>query len=231
MTRVRKVTWAASVAAVAGAILTTVPCIRMAQSCQYDANLTILAATLVAVVWYTCFTYETLAYYRDRDRVQGEQARVALGTALMAELQWLEDMLDQIYVNGPFVGYDMLDHPVLDVTVGRCDLFSPAVAGAAIAFRSRLEDVRRGVNQYMATPSHFDGVDPSKVQVNRDRFRHFMKSKAAFAIVALPPLVAGLEGENVKAPSRVIEDPITDGSLPKLPPSPFGMRRFSNNPQ
>jgi len=188
-----------------------------------------LAATLVAVVWYTCFTYETLAYQRDRDRDQRERARLALGTALMAELQWLEDMLDQIYVSGPFVGYDVLDHALLDIAVGRCDLFSPPVTSAAATFRSRLEDVRRGVNQYMATPSHFDGVDPSKRQANRDRFKHFMKAKAGYAIQALPPLVAALEGEDVKANTRVTEDPIADGALPKLPPSPFGARRFTSS--
>ena len=57
MPRSRWIAWAATITSITLATLPALPLIHGADPVSYDAALAVLTATLVALVWYTCFTY------------------------------------------------------------------------------------------------------------------------------------------------------------------------------
>lgn len=230
MKRSRFMAWVATGTSLLAATWPGIECAVTRSGCVYDAQLAVLTATLLAVIWYTYYTFESLEHSRSRDAAERTRARTTLASGLLAELLWLEDMLDQIYVDGPFTGYDMFGHPMCEAAIARADLFEPATLPPLTRFVSLLNDVRNGVNEFRVNPAPILGADPLKHAANKKRFRYFMQAKAGYALQALPPLVEALIKEGGVVSKRDIEEPITDGTLPKLPKSPFGMRRLTNNP-
>jgi hypothetical protein len=189
----------------------------------YDSNLAVLTATLIAIVWYTYYTYETLAFQRRRDDEERARSKKALASGVLVELKWIEDMLEQCYLYGPQSAYDPLAHPLLEAAMSQATLFSPKSVAAMAQFHGLMRDVRAGMAEYREHPERYTIEHSAK----RTQFFDFMKGKSAFAINALPELVSALIEDGGTALQRTDADLATHITLPSLTRSPFGKRRFA----
>jgi hypothetical protein len=193
----------------------------------YDANVAVLTATLVAVIWYTQFTFEALAFTRQRDNQERQRAKATLATGLLEELSWLEGMLEQTYVDGPYSYYDPFDHPLLASALANSTLFGPDTVASLARFHALLRDVRAGMEQYRSNPNQLLGTPKGPNNARKKEFFWFMQSKAAFAIQAIPAAVNALCTEGGILRQRETTEGHSMPNLPSLPSSPFGLRRLT----
>lgn len=187
---------------------------------DYDPTAAVLTATLIAIIWYTYYTFEILQHARTRDAEERRRARESLASGVLAELRWLEEALEQVYVSGPFLIQDILEHPLLLQAISQSTLFKPSTVGKLSYFLALLRDVRDGVNECRGDPS-------LKASVRGSYFKQVMQGKAGFAMQALPEVCTALVAEGGVLEKRVITKPLNVGELPPLPPSPFGPRRLT----
>ena len=117
----RWLAWATSVAAIILSVLPGAGSMVHSQLPAYDGSLAVLTATLVALIWYTQFTFDTLAHYRTRDEQERIRARAVLATGVLSELEWLEGRLEQVRLHGPYSDFDPFEHPVLEEILSRAD--------------------------------------------------------------------------------------------------------------
>lgn len=190
---------------------------------NYDPTFVLLTATLVAVIWYTSYTFETLQHARTRDAEERLRARRSLASGLLAELRWLEEQLEQVYVEGSFPLHDILEHPLLQQAISQSTLFEPGTVGKLARFHALLRHARSVMNGYRVNPAKF----PAE---KREQFKYVMQTSAGFTIQALPEVVAALVAEGGVVEQRVVEAPLNQGALPPLPASPFGPRRLTHSP-
>ena len=73
-------------------MLPALPLIHGDDPVSYNAALAVLTATLVALVWYTCFTYESLEHLRE----SAVETRDQIRTAIFARAGRLLATLDQL---------------------------------------------------------------------------------------------------------------------------------------
>lgn len=225
--RSRRLAWVASCLSLALASLPGIGSLMRGRVGGYDANLAVLTATLISLVWYTQFTFETLQHYREISEQERARSREILATGLLAELEWVEGLLEQVRKYGPYSHYDPLQHPLLEQVVTKADYFSRETVSQLSRFHALLRDVRAAVNAWRDNPDIFGEKDsPAYFQARRN-FRQIAEAKAHFALVALPDLVSALVAERGSLPVRQAYSPIEGGALPPLPPSPFGDRRHS----
>ena len=221
--KVRMIPWVFTATSLALALLPGALALIQGSKSYYDSTLAVLTATLVAIIWYTYFTFETLQHAQTRDAEERRRARQSLASGVLAELRWLEEVLEQVYVEGPFVIQDVLEHPLLQQAITQSTLFHPTTVEKLSHFHSLLRDVRNGMNEYRANPT---GIPRER----KGLFKYSMQAKAGFVIQALPDVVAALVGEGGVLEKRVLEQPLENGALPSLPPSPFGPRRLTDKP-
>ncbi len=103
----------ACVASVVSILLAVAP--ALAGRTSYRADLAVLTATLISLVWYTAFTYQTLLHARSRDEIERSTQRRAFAIAVLAELSWIEPVLIEISQKSPrHARADALQAPALD---------------------------------------------------------------------------------------------------------------------
>ncbi len=188
---------------------------------DYDPTIAVLTATLIAIIWYTYYTFETLQHARTRDAEERQRGRESLASGVLAELRWLEESLEQVYMYGPFLNQDNLGHPLLLQAISQSTLFEPVTVGKLSRFLALLRDVRSGVNECRANPS-LRGTS------HGSQLKELMRAKAGFAMQALPEICTALVAEGGVLETRVLTEPLNAGELPSLPPSPFGPRRLTD---
>ena len=193
----------------------------------YDAPLAVLTATLIALIWYSEYTFQTLHHYRTRDELERSRARTVLATGLLGELQWIEGRLEQVRKFGPYSDYDPLEHPVLETVLVKADVFAPKTVSDLARFHALLRDVRSIVNAWRSNPDMFGPIGTADYYRGRKNFKHVAEAKAHFALNALPALVESLVGEGGTLPARDTTPAIAigEGDLPPLPDSALGPRR------
>ena len=103
--------------------------------------------TLQKFRWYTSYTFETLQHARTRDAEERSRARRSLASGLLAELRWLEEQLEQVYVGGSFPLQDILEHPLLQQAISQSILFEPGTVGKLSCFHALLRHARSGMNE------------------------------------------------------------------------------------
>lgn len=119
---------------------------------SYDASIAVLTATLISIIWYTAFTYESVVHQKSRDEQELLRARMSLATGAIAELRWLEGLLYQVIELGPLSFYDPFGHPVLKAALRQATLFKPKTVGLLADFHSLLRDVQASVNEFRSDP-------------------------------------------------------------------------------
>jgi hypothetical protein len=90
---------------------------------RYSPEVAVLTVTLIAIIWYTAFTYETLTFARERDLQELRRARASLATALLSELRWLYSILED-FARGQAL-HGEIATPVLDSALQQATLFTP----------------------------------------------------------------------------------------------------------
>lgn len=204
--RVVAVTWLLSIAAL---ILAVAPILLPDQVAHtYRADVAVLAATLVAVIWYTRYTYASLVQARELADEERRSLRKSLASALLSELKRLEAGLRQIHANGSR-GHVAWHRPVVDTAFRQLALFSPATSQYLADFSSLHEDVRFGLA--IGRENGMNG--------NQD-YERSLRTRAAFAIEVIPRLVEALERDGGEMPPRR-PDPAAE-EVPDLQESPFG---------
>ncbi len=191
---------------------------------EYDPTIAVLTATLIAVIWYTYYTREVLQHARVRDEQERQRARRSLASGLLAELEWLENMLEQVYHDGPFIMYDIFEHPLLLQAISQSTLFNPVTVAKLSKFHALLRDVQNGVN-------YCRNMDPTqRRRAEAPLMNETMRVKAGFAIQGLPEICEALTSEGGELQKRVISPAVEVGKLPEIPQSPFGPRRRDKKP-
>lgn len=183
------------------------------QRAEYDAALAVLTATLVAVIWYTQFTFEALHLARTRDFDKRQRARRTLATGLLDELSWLDGLLCQVIQHGPHTFYNPFSHPILEQAIVQNTLFEPETISLLSRFHALLRDLRASVNEYRSQGALLGG--------QRSEYRHFCQAKAFFSIRALPALVSARETEGGTRLPRDLGESLEGPNFPPLPPSVF----------
>jgi hypothetical protein len=177
-------------------------------------ELPVLTATLIAVIWYTRFTFESLEYARDRDAADRTRARDSLATGLLSELRWLQGQLRQITEKG-MPAYDPLDHPVLRIALSNLTLFPPTTAEHIAEYHYFLQTMSEKTDRFHAERVH----DPHALSA----FAHSIQTDPVIALNELRPLVHAL-----KASDGVIEKRRRYPQLPMQPPDldPIALERI-----
>lgn len=88
----RLVAWAASVASIALAVAPGLFAWSTGSKPRYDPTLAVLTATVIALVWYTCFTYESVEHQRITDRAAKYQIQVAFNSLAAGILDQLNKL-------------------------------------------------------------------------------------------------------------------------------------------
>jgi len=183
----------------------------------YDASLAVLTATLITVIWYTQYTFETLQHSRNQHEVERQRSRRTVATGLLEELKWLDGILAQIYQHGPYSFYDPLAHPMLDVALAQSALFESATMESLTEFHALLRDCRAMMNEYR---DRRGALHPS----DKVEYVRFIRTKAAFTAAAMPMLIERLVSEGGERTERRLDGGWHQPGVPPLIPSPFGRR-------
>lgn len=135
-----------------------------------DMHSGILAFTLIAVIWYTCFTYESVEAARESIRTTRElaaeelrQQRIGLANGVLAELKGLDVMLRAVEAHGARgAREDDLGHPVVETSLGRLELFRPATAELLVRFVTSIRRVARLLHQSAVSVNPAAGPEAQK---------------------------------------------------------------------
>ena len=198
----------AVLATVVALVLATLPAL-FSVSVTYSPNLAVLTATLIAVVWYTAFTFQLMDFTANRER---ERARRSVATGLLSELSRMDKRLRNILTNPRHVQPEDLPSPILNHALDQMDLFSPGTAWLLSSFWGELEEVRVVLKETQRVEAR-GGVSV--------RIRAELANLVRFPVAMVPRLVAtlqdegGLMGDIAQYPGLTAE-----GELP-VPPSPF----------
>ncbi len=99
------------------------------QSITYEPELAILTITLVAIIWYTGYTYETIQYLKKKDSADTSMKRKSIATSLLGELKKQYFYFYEISVRGNYSPQFDLSLPILDYCVkNNISLFDPSTS-------------------------------------------------------------------------------------------------------
>lgn len=218
MTKSRSLAWSSTLLSIVLAIAPGIMSLVGSGGARYDAPLAVLTATLVAIIWYTQYTFEALHFARVGPEQQRARARKSIATGLLDELRWLDGIVEQIQLSGPASLYDPLSHPMLESAFAQNAIFDADCSARISSFHALLRDLRSGVNGYRDKSS---AMSPAE----RAELKRFLQVKAYFVLRELPVLVDALKREGGEILPKSEHATITGTALPALPPSPFGPRK------
>jgi len=129
--------WIGSTVAVILALIPGISDLIIGRTPSYNPELAIFTATLVAVVWYVYWTYRVVLVPTVENEMQRQVHRGSLATALIAELQWLDRILRDIYEQGHWA-YDPIFYPLLERAEQNLHIFSSDTISKIANFHFRL---------------------------------------------------------------------------------------------
>ena len=213
----RTLAWGATAASLVLAVAPGFQALRSGLTPSYDGSLAVLTATLIAIIWYTQYTYESLQYARATVDIQRRSARTSLATGLLDELRWLDGILAQIHSHGGTATFDPLSHPLLETALAQSSVFSPQTAAKLSGFHALLRDVRALMSTYALKQSGM--TVEARGELNR-----WIRIKAYFALKYLPALVDALKEDGGAISDSVPLESFSGAGVPPLPDSAFGAR-------
>jgi hypothetical protein len=120
---------------------------------SYDPTISVLTATLIALIWTAHFTFRAVKHARnaeERDNFRRLSARQSTIAGVMAELDYLQLALEIMHERIAVKKVQFLERPQLRNALARIDLFSYAAAGDLSRFDGFLRQVESNVALYEA---------------------------------------------------------------------------------
>lgn len=188
--------------------------IRTGKIADYSPEIAILTATLIAIIWYTAYTYDNLKHQQKRS----EQEMRSLSTALLSEMRWIYDILFEFAQNGNFSDRNTptpLPTPILNSVIMDLSSFQ----GDTV---HRITYIYRGLN-------HFE----HKREQNRGQMggeTDSIRTIAAYICIGISELVPELKKEGGKPPKLMLDRAYAAHEIHDiLPEDPFlEIRREEN---
>ena len=202
----RTITWTASIFAVGLALVGGILPGDVAP--RYRPDIAVLTATLVAIIWYTRYTFDSLQHQRMRVERELTRRRRSLSTGALAEVKRIEGSARQYHVRGPR-GLLSWDRPVTEAALRNIDLFEPETADLLVTYDSRLRHLELGIQLFV------------EGRRTGPRAEKEIRGSAAFVVELVPELVERLVDEGGALPRRRGDESRTDVPM-DLPDSPFG---------
>lgn len=169
----------------------------------FSPTTAILTATLLAAIWYTCFTYESLEHARSYQEQERKRARASLATALLAELQWLSFRLRN-YFGSPADHNASIKHPIIEEVIRNATLFAPETIRRVTDVHRLLGELEQAIERRDASPN---AEEP------------WVRPYAGSAYHQVVALVDHLQEEGGLMPRRLW--PRQESEIEPLPPNPF----------
>lgn len=220
--------WIGSFLAILMSIIPGISALFSGQTSNYNPEVAILTATLVAVVWYVYWTYRVVlvpSYERENERRLLKQG---FSTALLAELQWLEKILDGIY-HKELWSFDPIKYPILEQVEQNLHIFSPETIGKIATFHYRLlivqGSLKNKIDGYELNPDEikeFYGHDDESTRTKHKKWMDkTLRVKAILAAEALVELVSSLRLEGGSMPAILKGIAFGKDELPPMPQRAF----------
>lgn len=170
----------------------------------YRADVAILTATLLAIIAYVYWTFLAVTLPIAEKKNKESLERVALASALLSEMQFIDKTIRGIYQGGVW-SYDPLECPYLELASKNLHLFNAKTVHALGLFHGRLRDLR---NHH--TAQNISSAPPEHLIV-----------KAQMACTLGCDLVIALRAEGGINPPPLTEVNFNKQNLPPLPPTVF----------
>ncbi len=205
----KSISWAFASSIIA-ILLATAPglfsLIKFGKIAPYQSDIAMLLATLLAVIWYTAYTYDILVYHKTKSQNEVK----SLSTALLSELKWLFSILNEFAVRGYFS--DTTTPTPLPIPI-----LSSAIKNSTIL---NSECVHEITYLYRAL-NHFEH---KRMQLGTGKVRETdsIRTYAAYICIAISRLVPLLKKEGGLLPNPIVDRAYGAHELPAiLPANPF----------
>jgi hypothetical protein len=181
---------------------------------EYDPEIAVLAATLLAIIWYVYWTFRAVLEPVHVAEKQRDLFKTNLASALLEELQGLDNVIRTIYKEGEW-SYDPLDHPYIEEAVANLNLFSTKTIHSLSRFYRRLRDLRNYHNVKLSFASE------KKIPSKEEFHEPFLRAKANLTCMACNELAKNLKEEGGVMPSPIEGIEWKKDNVPPLPQSVF----------
>lgn len=181
---------------------------------SYSPEISVLTATLIAIIWYTAYTFDNLEFQKAKNT---KEIR-SLSTALLSELRWLYDILYEFAQNGNFSNANTptpLPTPILKSVIEDLSMFEDETV-------DRITYIHRGLE-------HFEH---KREQHNRQMGGETdsIRTIAAFICIGISELVPELKKEGGKPPRLMLDRAYRAHEIRNiLPDDPFQEIRKEGN--
>jgi len=205
-----------------GAVGPGIPTLVHREIPPYNAMLAITTATLIAVIWYTAFTYDSLTtardsleFERERDSQERKAKRPPLASGALSELRWLDHTLRGVAeARGAPPADASLVHPMLTSVIAQASLFSTSTVAILADFLAVLDRIEIELAAFDAVAASTRSKQSQSASTWSDAMR--TRSEAKYALGRLPDLVRQLQTEG-----GVMPPALHLAQIPDPPPSPF----------
>lgn len=199
-----RLTWALSVGALALSLWTAMA--------PRPATALVLGLTLVALIWYTRYTYESVQLTRRLDEENRVRRRRGMASAILAEMMLLEAVLQRIYDNG--INQARVErlgqNPVLDEWLRSPEVFSAEVADRLIVLATGIRALRH------------EALHPPKLPARSGLLaQQYFKDRALEMRWLISSLADGLRAEGGTMPPETRPPGPAAPGGPNVPESPF----------
>ena len=202
------------------------------QPSRFDPLIGLTALTVVALIWYTFYTRQSLVQAQesledlrqareDAEIVRGTalaEHRSAVATAVLAELGRLVGRLANVATNGPesAASPSFIATPMLALASEKPELFSAATIQLLADAVRQFADVTTAID-------HFNKLVAQGPLTPADKTEQAfsVKARAAWARNCAIMLTAALVGEGGLMPPQPSEKPVVVGQLPPMLHDPF----------
>lgn len=156
-----RIAWTASVAAIGLAVLPVF--FQGVERIRYDSEVAVLTATLIALIWYTYHTHQSVEEARKAPERQAEFRQKSLMAALLPELREVAHRVTRIF---PY--FTRLHAPVLRRAVEQVEVFDKDVAEMVAEVATAVHDIvdirRARAELYRQAPPDWNERDKKLVR-------------------------------------------------------------------
>ena len=194
---------------------------------HYSPTVALTAATVIAVIWYTYFTQQTLEHARRTSKDTIDRHRRSLCTAVLSELRDLAPRLKNLRKHGPSAGTsDFFSDPVVKLAAANPALVNAKTIQALGEVSRRVSDVQEilRICADLDTSLKSSTVSLAGVKAANERrteLANSIKFRAAWAFNSIVPLVDLLRDEGGEMPTKAAEQRVQSLSEIELLPDPF----------
>jgi hypothetical protein len=221
------VAWVGTLATMILACWSGLPNASSHYQARYSPTVALTAATVIAVIWYTYFTQQTLEHTRRTSKNTIDRQRQSLCTAVLSELRDLAPRLRNLRKHGPSAGTpDFFSHPMVKLAAANSALVNANTIQALAEVSRRLSDVQEVLRKYAELdtplkPSSISLVGVQTAATQKAERTGSVKTRAAWAFNSVVRLVGFLQEEGGKMPTKAFERPVQSFAEIELLPDPF----------